>query len=483
MKNRLHKHVAFLLVLASLLTFSGCSSSGEAETAVQQAAGEQETAAETTPETSVLEALPVEDLGGMSFRMLGVSYPTRRNFPVEEETGEAVNDALVRRDLAVSEMLNVVIESQAEDKADSVTKIVKDTVIAGDAVCDMIISDIASSLMTLMTGGSLLDMRQMDNLSLAENWWSYGMYENASINGRQYITMGDISPMKYYAPYCLAYNQKLGADYGYSDLYEEVLNGTWTVDMFHTMLEDANKDLDGDGDIDKDDFHGYAHVDTTITAWSHYTGAGQMLSTTDADGKIVIPIGSDNSVTVIEKLRTILGYSPDFNAGNNDTMIMFMEDRALFFGNSYSNIIANFREMESDFSVIPTPKYNEDQEHYYSFINTWCLGGVGVPVTCQNPDATGLVMEALGRASYLEVRPALYETTIKSKVSRNAQNAQILDIIFDNTYIDCNGLFNIGGSADVVGQAILGDVEFASAYAAVQKKMDTAIEDLMKIGQ
>jgi len=475
------KYLAFLLAV-SMLSMGGCSGTTEETQNPENIPQETETAVTDVPETTILDTLPAEDLGGMTFRMLGVSYPTRRNFPTEEETGEAVNDALAARDLTVSEMLNIAITTQAEDKADTITKIVKDTVIAGDDICDIIITDIASSLMTLMTGGSLYDMRQMDDLSLAEKWWSYGMYENAAINGRQYITMGDISPMMYYAPYCLAYNQDLGKDYGYGDLYDEVLNGTWTVDLFHSMIREANHDLDGDGDIDKEDFHGYAHVATKITAWAHYTGSGQMLSTTDADGNIIIPIGDDTSVSVIEKIREILSYSPDFAAGNNDTMDIFMENRALFFGNSYSNIIANFRDMESSFSVLPTPKWDEKQEHYYSFINTWCLGGVGVPSTCSTPDEVGLIMEALGRVSYLEVRPALYETTIKSKVSRDEKNAQVLDIVFDNTYIDCNGLFNIGGSANVVGESILGQIEFASSYAAVQNKIEAGIEDLMKIG-
>ena len=52
-----------------------------------------------------------------------------------------------------------------------------------------------------------------------------------------------------------------------------------------------------------------------------------------------------------------------------------MEDRAYFYGNSLSNIISNFREMESDFGIIPVPKYDEQQENYYAYINTYCLGG------------------------------------------------------------------------------------------------------------
>ena len=129
------------------------------------------------------------------------------------------------------------------------------------------------------------------------------------------------------------------------------------------------------------------------------------------------------------------------------------------------------------------PKYNEQQNQYYSFINTWCLGGVAVPVTCTDTTNIGLIMETLCRASYLEVRPALYETTIKSKVARNEENGQILDIIFDSTYIDCNGLFNIGDSASVVCNAILGRAEFASSYAAAQKKIEKSIEKLMELGQ
>ena len=445
MKNR---WTALILAALLVLPLTGCAGEEEETDAVltEPAAAAEEPEETEAPETDIVDALPALDLGGLTYKMLGVSYPTRRNFAAEEETGEVVNDALAQRDMAASDRLNIVIVTQAEADAAGVTKIVQDSVSAGDEVCHVVISDIASSLMTLMTKGVLYDMRTMGGMELSENWWSPGMYENAAIGGRQYMTMGDISPMKYYAPYCLAYNLKVGTDYGYSDLYDEVLNGKWTLDLFDTMLKDANHDLDGDGNI-------------------------------------VISIGDDLSVRVMEKVKAVLGYSPQFMPGNTDTTDMFMEDRALFFGNSYSGIIANFRDMESDFSVIPTPKWDEEQDRYYSFINTYCLGGVAVPGTCSDPENTGLITETLCRLSYLEVRPALYETTIKSKVSRFEENGKILDMIFDNTYIDANGLFNIGGSASVVVNAVYGRAEFASAYAAAQKKMQSDIEKLMKIGQ
>ncbi|MBQ8400775.1 MAG: hypothetical protein IJX14_02490 [Clostridia bacterium] len=138
---------------ASLISLIGCSGSGEETQTAETLPPETETEAAAEPETTILDTLPAEDLGGMTFRILGVSYPTRRNFPTDEEAGEAVNEALAGRDTKVSEMLNIMIETQAEEKADTITKIVKDTVIAGDDVCDMVITDITKDCDELFCNG------------------------------------------------------------------------------------------------------------------------------------------------------------------------------------------------------------------------------------------------------------------------------------------------------------------------------------------
>jgi succinate dehydrogenase/fumarate reductase flavoprotein subunit len=83
----------------------------------------------------------------------------------------------------------------------------------------------------------------------------------------------------------------------------------------------------------------------------------------------------------------------DQNITNN----IFMEDRALFYGNSLSNIIANFREMKSDFGIIPVPKYDEAQASYYAYINTYCNGGVAVDMNWQSSvEGLYVVGEAAG---------------------------------------------------------------------------------------
>ena len=65
--------------------------------------------------------------------------------------------------------------------------------------------------------------------------------------------------------------------------------------------------------------------------------------------------------------------------------------------------------------------------------------------------------------------------SIKEKVSRDAQSSQILDIIYDNTYLDLNGIFDFGGSNTFVGLAIAENNEYVSGIAAIEEAIKADI--------
>ncbi len=296
------KQIALLLTLLTCASLFACGGTASVETESAQAAAEETTETAVPAETEYLDTLPVEDMGGGEFRILGIDYPTRRNFSNEEEVGEPVNDALMQRNQTVEENYNVVIRNLAESGGDALKKTAEVSIKAGDNSFDLMISAISASLQPMMLNGSLANLRTMPHMQLEAEWWSAGMYENCAIGEEQYLTMGDISPMKYYAPFCVAYNKVLAEDYGVGDLYQTVLDGQWTFDAFAAIVKDLNRDLDGDGKFTSADFYGYAYLDTGITAWSHYTAMGQTLSQTGADGTLSVNIASENSVAVVEKI-------------------------------------------------------------------------------------------------------------------------------------------------------------------------------------
>lgn len=112
-------------------------------------------------------------------------------------------------------------------------------------------------------------------------------------------------------------------------------------------------------------------------------------------------------------------------AGANE----FMSDHALFMVNSLVDA-SNLREMKGDFGIIPTPKYNEEQESYQNVSPN--PHAMLVPTTVQDIDFAGAAMEELAYQSHITLLPAYYENVLKGKATRDDESIEMLDLIHNS---------------------------------------------------
>ena len=70
--------------------------------------------------------------------------------------------------------------------------------------------------------------------------------------------------------------------------------------------------------------------------------------------------------------------------------------------------------MESDveFGILPMPKVEESQESYYAGSGD---NPVVIPITNNNMDRTGMIVEAMSAEGYRRVQPAYTETVMKER--------------------------------------------------------------------
>ncbi len=431
------------------------------------------------PEPTYWEELGEQDFEGKTFTMIGVHTTTAANFADDTMTGEVVNDALHMRDAEISDMYNIKLEFIPMATRNDVANKVRPSIFADEDAYQLVAVSLGHVLRDCATGGLLYDLNSLPTLQLDREWWAPFFSQNTVYKGKIFMTLGDIAPMTYYCPYALAFNTRLAEDYKLPDLYQLTLDGKWTNDKMIELTKDLAKDLDGDSDIDYDDFFPYAFVRTNVTGGAHYVGAGGTFSTNDGE-TVELTITDERSINIMESVSKIFSNTyiqPYSSAINVSTREMFMEDRALFFGNSMTSMIVYFREMESDFGILPVPKLDEAQDGYRTFINIFSNAGLAVPKTIRDPEMVGFVMEALAYKSYETVRPAMYENLLKVKVARDDANAQVLDLVYNNLYIDMNGLYSFGGSADLAGQCVASQTmdTFMSQYEGLRSYIDSSM--------
>lgn len=134
------KKLIVKLTTASLLfgMTAGAFSCGEA------AEPTDVTDAQSSDSTTEASQLEVKDFGGYNVRILtradtGTGTWFTLDVTAEEENGDAINDAVFRRNQKIEEDYNITIERISEEGADHVNLITQ-SVLAGDDTYDLVLS-------------------------------------------------------------------------------------------------------------------------------------------------------------------------------------------------------------------------------------------------------------------------------------------------------------------------------------------------------
>ena len=470
------KHIS-LLILASII-LSAVSCGGDVSDDIVQndtsSTADSTSAAQGT--ATRIDELGSHDFGGETFTILDANnMPTiHQNIPDDTMKGDMINDKLAERNKQIEDLYN--IKFAYDQRTENGANLFRNSVMAGDNAYDMIISVINSSVGTLANDGLLADLCSLDALSLDKEWWSPLIYENLKIDGKIYYTSGDISPAIYCAPACYFVNKKLATDYNINidDLYASVENGTWTLDKLFSTAGNLSSDLNGDDRLKiDDDFFGILNGKDNLTAAVFAVGAGVRFTEPDENGDLICDLGSPRTADVISKLKSTIGASGVQSDGTQQHEA-FKNDRAIFFMHYTSSAYTRYRDMESDFMILPLPKYDESQSSYYSYVNTWANAFIGLPKNGKN-DRAAIILESMAYLSHENLRPLVYDMAFKNKGARNEKDAEMLDVIFDTLTLDFNFAENFGGSLDALKKVIFGKSEFASEWARIKDKTNEAI--------
>nr|MBQ4318461.1 hypothetical protein [Clostridia bacterium] len=430
------------LLLAGLMCasfaagFSGCASDdSSASDSTDTSANVQDTAAEVTA-SPLEDEVGEHDFGGEEFRAASFTHvSTHGELYAAEETGDVLNDAIYKRNHALEDRFNFVF---AETPMDGETADARTAVLAGDETYD-IITTRCTSAFDYAAEGIVTPLESMPYIDLTKDYWDHSLTDALTIMNKHYFAMGDYNLSSYDYIHLMLFNKKLAGNYAVGDLYATVRDGKWTYDKYVEVTKLATADTDGDGEMTLKDNYGYLSSFKQILP-NFWIAAGELSMEKDSEDKPVFSMASDeNFLNIFNRIFEITWdegtwfFVGTTNDMPDEILEAFQSDRSLFLDCTFFRV-NSMRSMDTDFGIIPYPKYTEAQEDYRSRLEYCAL--TCIPVTNPNLDLTGVVLETLSSESAKTVVPAYYDISLQTKLTRDKDSAEMLDIIFDSRVFD-----------------------------------------------
>ncbi|NLZ37078.1 MAG: hypothetical protein GX897_06340 [Clostridiales bacterium] len=474
--------ISAVLAAALLFALISCGST-------EQPAAESTTAAETqpdeAPDTTAAETeypeLEAKDFGGKEFRILAYNQGDPSTWfqyldfgYSEEKKGDLINDAVWERNIAVEDKYGVkLINTTVED----VPTVAKKTIKAGSDEFD-ICQPYIDTAFQMAGEGMLVDVISLPYIELERRYWDENIRRDLTFKGKLWAITGDISMFDEELSCMFYWNRLLAEKYELGECYDYVRSGSWTIDKMMELGRAVVQDLNGDGVMDSSDVWGICDNYSVGRYW--FFAFGGQMARVDENGDPVIVMGEEKSQIIFDAIGNMMNDStvtiltkdiPDTWMG---ARAMMKEDRLLFLSaNIYT--IPYYRSMENDFGILPYPKLDENQDRYYNQVASWVCPGISIPVTNQDIDFTGYMLEALCRESSKILQPAYIDVNLMTKVTRDESSVEMLKLILDSKRYDLAVSFNWGNLSDIIAKCAENPSKFSSQFESKLKKTETAM--------
>ncbi|MBQ7500010.1 MAG: carbohydrate ABC transporter substrate-binding protein [Clostridia bacterium] len=437
-----------------------------------------------------------DEFEGKTFNVLAREDNMYGNFAHEviadEDEVELVNQSVYERNTAVEERfgvkLNVILKPGAWAQLDDFTNLFKTSIMAGDGAYDLIMSQ--QAYMAKMSLQDLyMNLYDLPYVDFEKDYWYKDIRDELTVDGKLFYGVGDYSLTYWENLYVLYFNKTLADNYNVENLYDLVKSGDWTLDKMIEIVKGKYKDLNGDNWPDVSDQFGYitCYGNTMDALFSQFD---VQATHKDDNGDIVLDVDQSKMVSILEKMNAFIATdevhieetSSSTTEDEDPLDKMFQEDKALF----YPEVIDKahkFRGMETDFGIIPYPKWNELQKEY----PTQAQNGYSVavaPIDIPDKDLTGAMLEALTSESKRTVIPTYNEQALTYKYTRDDESAEMLNLVRENIRINFGYFYYVdlhtGEWFRILINKNFGNSNFVSFYTANKSGYERSLKKIIK---
>lgn len=476
------KLIVCLSALLVCLSFVSCGDDDEKPKNTDTSQSE-----EVTVPTAAKEELEVPltaDYNQYEFKVLtsgsGGNY---NDFMYEEEPALALDKAQYKRKLTVESNYNIQITETAISSGNtsgSGKGFMELSLAAnsGDFIYDLALIG-GYDVSTAAYNGYLYDMNSVPGIDLTKSWWDQNAVESLSVKDIVFFTAGELSQSRADAAFCIMFNKKIAADYSIENPYDMVKNKTWTIENFAELCKTVTEDLNQDDSMDENDRYGLLVLNDSLLGMVN--AAGERCAVVNDSGEIELTLYTERTLSAIEQYLNI-AYNKDYalmyqrhGSGRTFEDTLWNGEHGLFW-TTYMKMIPRYREMESDFGILPYPMLDKEQDGYHSTIFPFISQFVCIPLNQEDIERTGVITEALAYHGQKIVRPAYYDVTLVGQSTRDEESVEMLDIIFDSLVYDIGYIYQIGTYNKQLIYMISNDeTNFSSRYEANKQAAETLL--------
>ena len=488
---------------------------------------------------SFTSVVPVDtlDFEGETLKILHRdSLPVQREW-YKDTTEDDLDEVIAMRNEAVAETLNIDVQYEAmassnyEDCLNTFTNAIKEDVDNDFHYYDIVANYAYAGANVAVRDyiANLADKEVFPYFEFSLPCWNQAIVETTLINDQLYYITGDLNLSTFDKSMVVFLNKtmyglKKGADdpddlqdlalEGYDAANKKGQAGGFTYDDLYrwsTVVEETN----GESGYQHDDFHAISAAFGSIPLDAFPYAWDLEYLTTEADGSHSYNIVGNNKIEeAITKAQSLLDGSISQGVANNDDtgncslggysepIAHFAADKSIFalhllYNNEEDN--TTLREMESEFGLLPMPKYDTDQIDYGTTSHdAYTLMTVIDHSKSSNPTKGEMISAYLQYSteeSYTNVRGYYINRIVKPKYFGTddtngsvTKSIELFNIIADNvefTFISVyapqlNSVLNNCWRDVVTGNHAGGATTAEGAYSSDSSTFDTMLEEVDK---